>query len=133
MLLSPCTPLTLPDIFHGTIFLKTPAIFVRLQVLMVLRMKLSVFWDITPCSLVGTDRRFGGAYCLHHKGIHFIIAIMMETASTSETLVSFYQTARRNTLYKTLILALSLCSPVNGMCEAYAHTRQQANPVVAST
>jgi hypothetical protein len=26
------------------------------------------FWDITPCNLVGTDRRFRVEYCLHHEG-----------------------------------------------------------------
>jgi hypothetical protein len=26
------------------------------------------FWDVAPCSLVETDRRFKGAYCLHHQG-----------------------------------------------------------------
>jgi hypothetical protein len=28
----------------------------------------TVFWDVAPCSLVETDRRFRGAYCLHHQG-----------------------------------------------------------------
>jgi hypothetical protein len=28
--------------------------------------KMTVFWDVAQCSLVETDRRFGGAYCLHH-------------------------------------------------------------------
>jgi hypothetical protein len=27
-------------------------------------MNMAVFWDVAPCSLVGTDRRFKGAYCL---------------------------------------------------------------------
>jgi hypothetical protein len=29
-------------------------------------MKMAVFWDVAPCSPVETDRRFRGAYCLHH-------------------------------------------------------------------
>jgi hypothetical protein len=29
-------------------------------------MKIRAFWDISPCSLVGVDRRFRGMYCLHH-------------------------------------------------------------------
>jgi hypothetical protein len=29
---------------------------------------MGVFWDIKPCSLVGEDRRFKGAYCLRHQG-----------------------------------------------------------------
>jgi hypothetical protein len=31
-------------------------------------MKFSVFWDVAPCSEVDVDRRFRGAYCLHHQG-----------------------------------------------------------------
>jgi hypothetical protein len=41
-------------------------------------MKMTVFWDVAPCNLVGR------------------IALMMEAASTSETSVNFYQTTRRN-------------------------------------
>jgi hypothetical protein len=29
---------------------------------------LTDFWDAAPRSLVETDRRFRGAYCLHHHG-----------------------------------------------------------------
>jgi hypothetical protein len=48
-------------------------------------MKMTVFWDLAPCSLVEVYRRFSA-----------IVALMMEAASTSETSVNFYQTARRN-------------------------------------
>jgi hypothetical protein len=47
-----------------------------------------VFWDVAPCSLAETDRHFRGAY--------YLIALMMEAVSTSEMLVSFYQTTWRN-------------------------------------
>jgi hypothetical protein len=30
-------------------------------------MKMTVFWDVAPCSLVETDWRFRGAYCHHHQ------------------------------------------------------------------
>jgi hypothetical protein len=30
--------------------------------------KMTPFWDAAPCSLVEVDRRFRGAYCLHHSG-----------------------------------------------------------------
>jgi hypothetical protein len=30
-------------------------------------MKMRAFWDVSPCSLVGVDRRFRGVYCLHHQ------------------------------------------------------------------
>jgi hypothetical protein len=39
---------------------------VRFQVLTAASMKLRVFWDVVPCSQVDVDRRFRGAYCLHH-------------------------------------------------------------------
>jgi hypothetical protein len=31
---------------------------------------MTAFWDTVPCSLVEVDRRFRGAYCLHHQGDH---------------------------------------------------------------
>jgi hypothetical protein len=31
-------------------------------------MKMTAFYDIAPCSLVGVDPLFRGAYCLHHQG-----------------------------------------------------------------
>jgi hypothetical protein len=37
------------------------------EVLTKMSMKIAVFWDVAPCSLVGTDRRFRGAYCFHHQ------------------------------------------------------------------
>jgi hypothetical protein len=43
---------------------------VRCQSLTATSMKMSVFWDVAPCSLVGNDRRFRGSYCLHHQGDH---------------------------------------------------------------
>jgi hypothetical protein len=39
---------------------------VRFQVLIAASIKMRAFWDIVVCSLVGIDRRFRGAYCLHH-------------------------------------------------------------------
>jgi hypothetical protein len=29
--------------------------------------KMTVFWNTAPCSLVEVYRRFWGAYCLHHQ------------------------------------------------------------------
>jgi hypothetical protein len=39
------------------------SMFVRFKVLTVVNMKMTVLWDIAPCSLVGVDRRFRRAYC----------------------------------------------------------------------
>jgi hypothetical protein len=40
---------------------------------------MAIFWVVAPCT-----------YCLHHQG-----ALIMEAASTSETLVKIYQITRR--------------------------------------
>jgi hypothetical protein len=45
-------------------------------------MKMTVFWDVVPYSLVETDRRFRGTCCLHHHGY--------------ESSVNFYHTTWRN-------------------------------------
>jgi hypothetical protein len=45
----------------------------RLQVPTASSVKMTAVWDIAPCSLVEVDRRFGSAYCLHHKGFEWFI------------------------------------------------------------
>jgi hypothetical protein len=30
-------------------------------------MRMTVMWDVAPCSLVEVYRRFGGACCRHHQ------------------------------------------------------------------
>jgi hypothetical protein len=55
---------------------------VRFEVLMVMSMKMVVFWDVAPCSLVDTDPHFRGAYCLHHQD--------------DETSVNIHQTTQSN-------------------------------------
>jgi hypothetical protein len=42
--------------------------FVRFKVLTAMSMKMVVFWDVAPRSLVDTDRHFGGVYYLYHQG-----------------------------------------------------------------
>jgi hypothetical protein len=41
---------------------------VRFQVITAVSVKMTAFWDIAPRSLVEVNRRFRGAYCLHHQG-----------------------------------------------------------------
>jgi hypothetical protein len=60
---------------------------VRFQVLTAASMKFRVFLDETPCSHVEVDRRFRGAYCLHHKGD--------ETVRTSELSANLNVNPRR--------------------------------------
>jgi hypothetical protein len=52
---------------------------------------MAVFWVVVPCSLVEVNHIFNVLEVLAVS----MIALMMETASTSETLVIFYQIARR--------------------------------------
>jgi hypothetical protein len=40
----------------------------RFQVLTAASMKITVFWDVAPCSLVEVYRRCRGTCCLHHQG-----------------------------------------------------------------
>jgi hypothetical protein len=41
---------------------------VGFEVLTAVVMKSSIFWDITPCSLLKVNRSFGGTYRLHLQG-----------------------------------------------------------------
>jgi hypothetical protein len=47
------------------------------------KLKIVVFWDVSPCSVVDTDQRL------------VMIALMMEAVSNSETSVKIYQTILR--------------------------------------
>jgi hypothetical protein len=58
-------------------------------------MKMTVFWDVAPRSLVEIDERFRGDCCLHHQQM---IDLMMKAASTSVVLGSV----------KVMLLASSL-------------------------
>jgi hypothetical protein len=94
-------------------------------------MKIRAFWDITPCSLVVVDRRFRGAYCLHHKDDVFITQ-MMEAVRTSETSVCYNETTRRNRPEnKTIILNVVLYEC--GFWSSTLATRTQRSIGVVST
>jgi hypothetical protein len=43
-------------------------LYVRFEVLMAASMDMTVFWDVTSCSVTEIYRRFRAAYCLHHHG-----------------------------------------------------------------
>jgi hypothetical protein len=54
---------------------------------------MAVFWVVAPCSLVGVYQRFGDISARFlTRGL--LIALMMEAARTSETLIHSYQTTR---------------------------------------
>jgi hypothetical protein len=46
-----------------------PTWFVRFQVLKATSIKMAVFWDVAPCSLIDNGRRFRGTYCLHRRSV----------------------------------------------------------------
>jgi hypothetical protein len=46
---------------------------VRFQVPTATSMKMTVIWDVAPCSLVEIVLRFRGAYCIHHQGKHNLL------------------------------------------------------------
>jgi hypothetical protein len=68
-------------------------------------MESTIFWDITPCSPLKFNRRFGGTYRLHLQGLlatcfhaGFLLAyfstLKMEAICSSETTFHFQQTTR---------------------------------------
>jgi hypothetical protein len=65
----------------------------RLEVLTAVVMKSNIFWDITPCSPLKVNRRFGGTYRLHLQGRR---KAEQETSVKAEaTSVDFQWTTRR--------------------------------------
>jgi hypothetical protein len=67
-------------------------------------MKLKVFSDVLPCSQVVVDRRFRGAYCLHHQR-----SLIMEVVRTSETSVYMYLTTRQYIREDSKLHAAMIC------------------------
>jgi hypothetical protein len=68
---------------------------VRLQVLTATSMKVTVFLDVAPCSLIEIHKYFRGVYCLHGLGDE-LIPLKMKAVDISKASVSFYETTRRN-------------------------------------
>jgi hypothetical protein len=77
------------------------------EVLTAVVMKSSIFWDITSCSPLKVNRRFGGTYRLHlHEYVltafrlisfsAYNSTLRMEAICSSETSVDFQRTTRRN-------------------------------------
>jgi hypothetical protein len=72
-------------------------------------LKSTIFWDMTPCSLLSFNRRFGGTYRLHPEtqwttrryipedgNISSIFRMEMEAICSSETSVETQRTTRRH-------------------------------------
>jgi hypothetical protein len=68
-------------------------------------MKSIIFWDMTPCSLLSYNRRFGGTYRLHLQGRAICLLVFaeiisptlkMEAICSFETSVVTQQTTRRH-------------------------------------
>jgi hypothetical protein len=59
---------------------------VRCEVHTATGMKMALFWDVAPRSLVDINRHFRGAYCLHHQCDGW--------SNSSEALVNIFQTMR---------------------------------------
>jgi hypothetical protein len=47
---------------------KSPSLHVGFEVFTAVVMKSIIFWDVTPCSLLRCNRRFGGTYRIHLQG-----------------------------------------------------------------
>jgi hypothetical protein len=75
------------------IHLLTRAFLVRFQVLTAASMKITLFWNVAPCSL---EKFTDVSDVFNSTQIRTIIALLMEAATTSETSVNFCQTTPRN-------------------------------------
>jgi hypothetical protein len=73
--------------------------------------EIRAFWDIAPCSLIGVDRSFRGAYCLHHQGATFhkvLIFIIVAVRTCNLTYVQL------------LLILLGECPAVRHVCDNWS-------------
>jgi hypothetical protein len=78
---------------------------VRFQVLTVVSVKRTLFWEVTQCNPVDVHRRFGRRYCLYIQARRVSQAtsknkaandVNVEVLRSSETSVKLYRTTRRH-------------------------------------
>jgi hypothetical protein len=62
---------------------------VRFEVLMAMSIKIAVFWDVVPCSLVDTD-----LLIYVSEELTTSITLMMEAVNSSEMPINIYQTTQ---------------------------------------
>jgi hypothetical protein len=67
---------------------------VRLELLTVSTVKISVFWDVDPCSLIDCDQHFRGTCCLHLEDRSS--ALKMEVAGLFKMLVMIHQATQHD-------------------------------------
>jgi hypothetical protein len=116
--------------------------FVRFQVLTAASMKVTVFWDVTPCSLVEVYRRFRGACCLHHQGgcpeasVNFYQTIWRNTLEGSHlhgmfVLMSYLQPSR-NSFCRVLHLNLHIIfsNRINSLCKDVSHSHNTSGKII---
>jgi hypothetical protein len=65
--------------------------FMRFKVLTVVNVKKSVFWDMTPCSLIDMYQSFGGTCCLDAQGTRVSYILNNGAAGSRRTLPPIYQ------------------------------------------
>jgi hypothetical protein len=73
--------------------------------------KFRVFWIVAPCSHVEVDRRFRGAYCLHHtddRGSTYLRNVCHR--ATFQKTLNFILAAVEHELSKSLFIICRLCS-----------------------
>jgi hypothetical protein len=89
----------------------------KFDVLTLVHLKITIFWNALVCSLVEVYRRFGETYCLHLQGrkasrasnkhsraVALLLLAQLNfypeegRSSSSENTVNFYQTTRRHIL-----------------------------------
>jgi hypothetical protein len=61
-----------------------------------------IFWDVAPRSLVGVDRYFRGAFCLHHQGVEFQLFERLDSGNFSSSF--FYEICYLSILLSDRIL-----------------------------
>jgi hypothetical protein len=72
------------EAFHEIKSFFKPNTYIGFEVFTAVVMKSIVFWDMTPCSPLSCNRRFGGTYRLHLQGRRIISARTSRQAGSKQ-------------------------------------------------
>jgi hypothetical protein len=82
------------------------------------KLNMTIIWDIVTCSLVEIDRRFRGAYCLHHRGVACLKVLTIRLEKLRETTKTLFRSAGNPDYIRIHLKYKSGAMSLQGICRS---------------